>query len=268
VSTILTVPALWSNVPATVLPDIVGTRIRVAYNNTGALNVNANDGMVKLCAALVQYKNAGPIIVIGWSEGASVIKKTLREQTDYLISQGVTPDLVRVYTCGDPEALDSGGTCLHPTAYPSTYPGTVTTHTTSCPTPVQWHGGNRIGRALPLNCPWTVDECICQYDWPDCPDNDTGVAHDNWNTGKGVGTGGRHNDYNTFRLIQDAQHGVWVDPQQPTVTYRFQLCPDGKLPLALKNYPTDPAAALAFDQANRPTIEAAYTSRHPYVFGV
>lgn len=205
---ILTVPALWADVPANFIPDLPGTRIKVAYNNSWFSNACAEDGRKKLITAMIANKGTpeDPTNIFGWSMGGQVIHKTLRESSALLLENGITPETAHFWTVGNPEHNIHGASIVDPVGHRAVYPGT-TAHGTSCPTPQQYHGGHHIGYGLPLDCPWFVDECAMPEDgW--C--NGTGNTGGNTNTA--------HQSYDLFTLAGSIIDEV--DAINPNVQYR------------------------------------------------
>lgn len=260
----LTVPALWSDVPANFVPDLPGTRKKVAYSNSSPSNGNAADCVNKVYAAILANPGtaADPTNVLAWSMGSQGVDKLLREKGADLLATGVAPNTLHFYLCGDPEHKFNGASVLAPGRFPAVYPGT-TGHSIFCPAgcKASYHGGYGVGYGLPPNCAWYVDCLVMGYDgWCDFENDQANQLADmNAKYGR-TNYPGPHQSYGSF-LLNDANTGVYHETA--TVTYRYR----STYPMPLYANSGKPASEIAvLDAHDRPTIERGY-ARPPYAFG-
>ena len=254
--------------------------VKVSWNNSFLVsNTNAHGGMTNLDTALPKYPGTPevPTIIIGFSGGAQVIEKWLREKGP---TSSIDPSTVKFYLFGSPE--NQFGSCArNPADDPPKYPGDPaangTAHTSKCKTPPEFHGGIGIGFSVPPNCAYDVTYVTAQYDgWADGPTDPNnpqllriymgwsfGMWHQMWEMGDlfcymRLGTYAHSGKSYIARSVNpaDPNNRQWTDPANPNVKYLWSM-----------TYPTPHAnptkssksKTREADMVERPELELAFT---------
>lgn len=247
-------------------------------------NVNAHDAALELVRLMLLYPGtpANPTDIICHSAGSQIANKVIREIVFLLSLLGVAGPFdwsgYRFWLAGDPEACFTGTSYLYPDAAPPVYPGNRP-HTSSCPTPLEFHGGYGVGYGLPPVVDVEVNVVTNQYDgWAMAPlnANNSEIRRANGITFLGLLLGQRVWDFSLNCLMKQGPHNhksyeklditggeangvfTYTDPLRPKVKHWY-----------VRNYPVPSLVGkLKFlvrdlDMKRRPILDAAFGPFNP-----